>query len=185
MRRPGCFASIMTPWVRPSAWPAAAVALALLASCQSADSTDRTRGGSTPGGAGVEETADPAVRAASAAWDDAHNAGDLDRLMQLYDEAAVSMPYNRPALEGRTAIEADFREFFATSTAQHHTTIVSLEVVDDLAVERGQYQLSVTPRDGSPTVTESGKHIVVRERVGGQWKIRWEIWNTDSPTGAP
>src|SRR5262244_846977 len=75
-----------------------------------------------------------AVRAASAAWDEAHNAADLSRLVQLYSDSAVSMPYNRPALEGRAAIEADFREFFAAFNAKHKTTIVSLEVANDWAI---------------------------------------------------
>jgi hypothetical protein len=46
---------------------------------------------------------DEAVRAASRAWDRAHNAGDAAALGRLYAENAVSMPNNRPALEGRLA----------------------------------------------------------------------------------
>ena len=122
------------------------------------------------------------ARAASVAWDEAHNAADVARLTQLYSESAVSMPYNRPALEGRSAIEADFREFFAGFTARHKTTIVSLDIAGDWAIERGKYELSMTPKAGGQAVAERGKHIVVRKKVDGAWKIQSEIWNTD---GAP
>ncbi len=130
----------------------------------------------TPADAGAID----AVRSASAAWDKAHNAGQLDALMQLYSESAVSMPYSRPALEGRPAIEADFRSFFEGFNAKHRTTIVSLEVVGDWAIERGKYELSAAPKAGGSAIDESGKHIVIRRKVDGAWKIQWEIWNTDA-----
>jgi ketosteroid isomerase-like protein len=122
---------------------------------------------------------DEAVRAASRAWDRAHNAGDAAALGRLYAENAVSMPNNRPALEGRLAIEDDFRSFFKDVAATHATTIVSLEISGDLAVERGRYELSSTAKAGGPPTIERGKHIVVRRRLPDGWKIAWEIWNTD------
>ena len=136
--------------------------------------------GCQPAGAALE-----AVRSASAAWDQAHNAADLGRLSPLYDNAAVSMPYHRPALEGRAAIEADFRELFSAFNATHKTTIVGLEISGDWAIERGKYELSMTPKSGGPTVKELGKHIVVRRKVDGAWKVHWEIWNTDAAPPAP
>ena len=140
----------------------------------------RPQGDSSPEANGSAD-AENLVRAASAAWDEAHNSSDLAALMQLYSETAVSMPYSRPAIEGRAAIEADFQEFFASFQAQHKTTIVSVEVVGDWAIEYGRYQLSLTPKDGSAPLTESGKHIVIRTSVDGAWKVQWEIWNTDTP----
>ena len=121
-----------------------------------------------------------AVRAVSAAWDEAHNAANLEALIQLYSESAVSMPYSRPALEGLPAIEADFREFFAGYNARHETTIVSLEVVSNWAIERGTYKLTAAGKQGGPATSELGKHVVIRKKEDGAWKIQWEIWNTDA-----
>lgn len=133
--------------------------------------------------AAAASEAEQQVRAVSAAWDSAHNAQDLPLLMALYDSAAVSMPYGRPALEGRPAIQADFQSFFQTFDARHHTTIVDLEVAGDWAIERGRYELTVQPRGGVEPTQETGKHIVIRRRVGDAWKVVWEIWNTDAPAG--
>lgn len=124
--------------------------------------------------------AERAVRAASAAWDEAHNAGDVLQLLAFYSSDAVSMPYGRPALTGRAAIESDFRAFFAEFTATHRTTIDALVVTGEWAIERGRYQLSATPRTGGAPLSESGKHIVVRRLLDGTWKVQWEIWNTDA-----
>jgi ketosteroid isomerase-like protein len=127
------------------------------------------------------------VRRASEAWDAAHNAGDVGALMELYSDSAVSMPYDRPALVGRAAIAEDMRKFFQDYRATHKTEILGLEIVNDWAIERGHYTLTSGPRDvgglplsDPPVNAEVGKHIVVRHRENGDWKIHWEIWNLDS-----
>ncbi len=142
-------------------------------------------GAATTGAARDTAADEAAVRAASAAWDEAHNAGDVARLMDLYTPSAVSMPYNRPALEGRAAIEADFKAFLQEATPHHSTAIVSVVVTDDWAIEYGRYRLTVTPKGSGPTTTEAGKHIVVRRRIDGAWKVHWEIWNTDANPAEP
>lgn len=121
------------------------------------------------------------VKTASAAWDRAHNAGDLGALLDLYAADAVSMPFNRTALDGRAAIEADFRAFFDAYRADHRTEIVSVTIVDDIAIERGRYQLSAAPNGEGRAIAEVGKHVVIRRRVDGAWKIQYEIWNLDAP----
>ncbi|MFQ5856965.1 MAG: YybH family protein [Anaerolineae bacterium] len=119
------------------------------------------------------------VRDASAAWDDAFNAGDLPRLMELYTEEAVDMPPNLPALEGKAAVESDLQYILEEFTAHHETSIIDIKIGGDLAVERAGYTMTLTPKAGGDTVTEVGKHIVIRQKVGDEWKVLWEIWNSD------
>jgi uncharacterized protein (TIGR02246 family) len=118
------------------------------------------------------------IRSATAAWNDAYNSADLDRLMALYAEDAVSMPPGRPALEGRAAIESHFQSLFATFVAHHETSIVDLELAGDLAIERGRYTATFTPKDGNAPNSEIGKYLVVRRQAGNVWRIVWEIWNS-------
>ena len=119
------------------------------------------------------------VREASAAWDEAFNAADLERLMTLYAEDVVSMPPGFPALEGKAAVQADFEWFFDNFESHHETTIVSILISGNLAVERGEYAQTFTPKDGSEPFSETGKHIVVRKKSGNTWQVVREIWNTD------
>ena len=119
------------------------------------------------------------MRAASAAWDEAFNAGDLERLTALYAEDAVDMPPGFPALEGIEAISGDLQYIFETFEARHQTSIVDLKIDGDLALERANYSMTMIPKAGGETVTEVGKHIVVRQKIGNEWKVLWEIWNTD------
>jgi ketosteroid isomerase-like protein len=119
------------------------------------------------------------VRAASLAWDQEYNSGDIDALMDLYHDDVVSIPPGLPALVGKQALRADFEAFFEAYTATHQTTIAELEITGDLAVERATYTWSANARDGSGGFSETGRHIVIRKRVNGAWKVLWEIWNTN------
>lgn len=118
--------------------------------------------------------------AASLAWDKAYDAGDSAALGALYDSDAVSMGPGLPALAGRAAIEADFRKFFAANRSRHETLAPVHIASGDIVVERGRYTMTTTPKDGGKPSSEKGKHIVIWHKGDdGQWRVKWEIWNTD------
>ena len=119
------------------------------------------------------------VRAASAAWDEAFNAGDLAQLLALYADDAVDMPPGLPALEGIDAVAGDLQYVLETFDAHHETSIVDIKIGGDLALERANYTMELIPKDGGDTINEAGKHVVVRQKVGDDWKVLWEIWNSD------
>lgn len=48
----------------------------------------------------------------------------------------------------------------------------------DLAVEVGQYTLTIEP-EGGGTVTDVGKYVVVWKDDGGAWKLHIDIWNSN------
>jgi ketosteroid isomerase-like protein len=106
--------------------------------------------------------------AASAAWDEAFNSGDVDGVMALYADGAVSMPPGFPDLVGKAAIQADYEFLFENFDFQHQTTVVQLEIHGAMAVERGEYTNLVTPADGSPFVeTASTSSFEKRSTVPG------------------
>ena len=115
------------------------------------------------------------IREASKAWDEAFNAEDLGAIIELYADGAVSMPPGFPALEGKEAISQDFEYIFANFDWEHETTIVSLLMSGNVAVERGAYTMS----EGGETF-EAGKHIVIRQKHGNAWLVASEIWNSGS-----
>lgn len=130
------------------------------------------------------EAQEDAVRAASAAWDAAFNAGDLDQLVALYAEDAVDLPPGLPALEGIDAIAGDLQYIHDEFDAHHETSILEIKISGDLAIERANYTMTLTPKVGGDTIAEVGKHIIVRQKVGDEWLVLWEIWNTNEPVAA-
>jgi uncharacterized protein (TIGR02246 family) len=121
------------------------------------------------------------VRAARAAWNDAYNAGDINRLIALYTEDAASMAPGMPATVGRAAIKTDLGMFLADNKVRETSQIQDIMIQGDLAVERANYVAQITPRNGK-AFTERGKHIVAYRRGSDwQWRVKWEIWNSDLP----
>lgn len=115
--------------------------------------------------------------AAAVAWDAAFNSEDLDAVMALYADGAVSMPPGFPARVGTPPIQADYEFIFENFDVHHETTVVQLEIHGSMAVERGEYVMTLTPADGSEAIVEIGKHMIVRRKVGATWLVVMEIWN--------
>jgi ketosteroid isomerase-like protein len=121
------------------------------------------------------------VRTTRAAWNDAYNIGDVNRLIALYTEDAVSRAPGIPVTVGRPAIKTDLGMFLADNKVHETTQIQDIMIQGDLAVERANYVAQITPRKGKP-FTERGKHIVAyRCGPDGQRRVKWEIWNSDAP----
>ena len=52
----------------------------------------------------------------------------------------------------------------------------------DLAYHRYSYEVTVTPKDGGDGYSTSGDGIQILQRQqDGSWKIKKDIWNSDSP----
>lgn len=114
----------------------------------------------------------------TSAWEEAFNKGDAAGVAALYTEDAQLMPPATPLVSGRAAIEAFMRDTFAQSPVQIAITDGETSVNGDHADRRGTYR--VASPDGAEL--ETGKFVEVWKRIGGEWKIHWDIWNTDAPT---
>ena len=112
--------------------------------------------------------------AAAAAWDIAFNSENLDAVMALYADGAVSMPPGFPPILGKPAIRADYEFLFTNFNLHHQTAVVQLVIQGSMAVERGEYIMT----DGSGAIVETGKHMITRRRINGSWLVVMEIWNT-------
>ncbi|HMO40476.1 MAG TPA: DUF4440 domain-containing protein [Saprospiraceae bacterium] len=133
---------------------------------------------------GTETSADLAqiktdIQSAENAWATALNARDLDALMAMYTDNAVSMPDNAPILVGKDAIRKSQEQEFANTPAG---MTYSFEVLDVYAhgntvTETGKS----TYKDAAGKVTGTGKYMVVWEKQGGKYLCIREIYNGDTP----
>ena len=122
------------------------------------------------------------LKQATAEWDRLFNSGQAAALAALYSPDLMSMPYDAPTVRGRLAQQAAFEEFFAENeNARHETTVEETLVTNEWAIERGRYTMTYTPRKTGIQVVETGRHVMCRRKVDGNWRIVWEIWNSDKP----
>ena len=120
---------------------------------------------------------DPTLNKLAAEFETAVNAGDAAKVAAMYADDAVLMAPNEPMVKGRSAIEATFKKMMKQ---EGKVTLKLTPFHSEIAGERAHEAGTVTLKlPGGQTVNE--KYLVIYKRVGNEWKIAYDIWNSDAP----
>jgi uncharacterized protein (TIGR02246 family) len=110
------------------------------------------------------------------AWTAAFNKGDAAAVATLYTEDAYVLPPGSAMVKGRAAIEAFWRQAAQQMTDAKLTTLDVLPLGRSAAREIGTVTLKTKSQPPQEVV---GKYVVVWRKVGRDWKLATDIWNTD------
>ena len=111
------------------------------------------------------------LRASSDVFVTAWNAADVDAIAATIAEDAIEMQPDGPPVEGREAIAQAMRDYFSEFDAVQTSTTDEVQLLGDLAVLRGTWNVTETPKAGGDTVERSGKWFTVQRRdEDGTWK---------------
>lgn len=120
------------------------------------------------------------IESVEAAIVEALGRGDAAAVAACYTEDAVLMPPNRPAVEGRAAVEAYFREALASFAIEIASTAQEEVVAGDWGWLRTRLVQRITPRRGGRTVEVAGKALILARRgADGAWRYHRDVFNTD------
>ena len=145
-----------------------------------------TQGSSGTAAATLQGTGEAAIKQVADAYVKASLAGDAKAIAALYTEDAVEMPPNQPPVKGRAAIEQHYAEMFSGGAKLGAFALTHLEsrASGDLGYDAGTYQQTMTPPGQTSPMNETGKYVVILERVKGEWKVAYAIYNSDQPMPA-
>jgi len=110
------------------------------------------------------------------AWTAAFNKGDAAAVAALYTEDAYVLPPGSAMVKGRAAIEAFWRQAAQQMTDAKLTTVDVLPLGRSAAREIGTVTLKTKSQPPQEVV---GKYVVVWRKIGRDWKLATDIWNTD------
>lgn len=116
------------------------------------------------------------------AWATALNTKDIDALMALYADGAVSMVNNGPTLTGKDAIRKYQVEQWKSNPALGNFSFETTEVysngntVTDIGIS--------TIKNEGGKVVGTGKYVCIWEKRDGKYLCSREIYNEDQPTAA-
>ena len=157
------------------------VAALLLPACQAGEepANDAAEANSA---AAVDAGADEvAIRGHVDRWLQLVEARDAAGIAELYAEDGAVMPPNAPIGQGRTAIQQTWASMMRTPG--FGLTFVPEQIVvsssGDMALDRGTYRLTIAPN--GTTQTDTGKYVVVWRKIGREWKVAADIFNSDLP----
>ncbi|HEY4473457.1 MAG TPA: SgcJ/EcaC family oxidoreductase [Stellaceae bacterium] len=109
-------------------------------------------------------------------WTAAFNKGDVAAVAALYTEDAYVLPPGSAMVKGRAAIEAFWRQAAQQMTDAKLTTVDVLPLGRSAAREIGTVSLKTKSQPPQEVV---GKYVVVWRKIGRDWKLATDIWNTD------
>lgn len=120
------------------------------------------------------------IQTAEDAWAAAMNARDIEALVAMYTDDAVSMPDNAPALTGKDAIRRQMEKEFGGSPEGLTFAFEVLDVYGDgnTVTEIGKS----THSDASGNKVGGGKYMCVWQKRGDKYLCAREIYNGDAPT---
>ena len=138
-------------------------------------------GQSQPQPSPASRNIDTAIKAVADQYVKATLAGDAKAIASLYTEDAVEMPPNEPLIKGRAAIQQHYEKLFKMGKISRFTlTHLETQSSGSIGYDVGTYNQSMMPEGGSERA-ETGKYTVVLTRSGGEWKVAYAIYNSDSP----
>ncbi len=127
---------------------------------------------------------DAAIRAINRQMEQAVASRNVDAIAQLYATDAVFMIPNAPAARGQAAIREAWRGVLSPNASLSLTpTKIDIASSGELATDAGTYTFSFTGDQGP--ITDRGKYLVQFRKVGTEWKIAHDIFNSDLQVQAP
>jgi uncharacterized protein (TIGR02246 family) len=116
------------------------------------------------------------VQKLSDEWTAAFNKGDAAAVAAMYAEDAYVLPPGADIVHGRAAIEAFWKGATQQLGDAKLTTIDVLPLGRTAAREIGTVTLKAKAQPPQEIV---GKYVVVWRKIGRDWKLATDIWNTN------
>ncbi|MDP1962090.1 MAG: nuclear transport factor 2 family protein [Reyranella sp.] len=110
---------------------------------------------------------------------------NVEALVALYASNGVFMRDNMPAVVGRDALRAAYREVFATLKVDLAFTIQEIEAAGDMAWLRATSSGRIKVLATGTESAEAFNLVVIFRREAGAWKIRNYIYASSRPGAGP
>ncbi len=125
------------------------------------------------------------IEAANTKFANAISKGDTATAFGNYaDDAILMMPGQKP-WRGRAELSAGFGGLMSAMTVSEMSFKTETVLVSgDLAVESGNYTMTLTPKGGKnpKAMKDEGKYVTAwKKQADGSWKIVRDISNTNMP----
>ena len=114
-----------------------------------------------------------AIRAAITARDNAYDAGDLEKYMQVFASDFLSFSLGAPSggQDKKTTAE-NLRKVFLINSGHSSSDVQEITVSGKMAYVRTNFKLTLTPKSGGETQQYSGYDIEVWDKGDdGQWRV--------------
>jgi len=112
----------------------------------------------------------------------AQDAGDVEGCLSFWDDSCVLMPPNEPAVVGKDALRAWYKNAFDQFRLDNTITFDEIEIAEDWSFARGSGRTTLTPKVGGEPIQDNAKYLEIhRRQPDGSWKFARHMWSSDNP----
>lgn len=128
----------------------------------------------------VAQSAADAIRKADQDWLRVFAAKDLAKSVDFVIADGSVLAPNAPIATGHDAISKSFAGFFALPDLKIEWRPNKVEAArsGEMGYSTGAYQMSFKD-PGGKTIEDRGKYVTVWKKQNGQWKVAYDIFNSD------
>lgn len=121
------------------------------------------------------------IEAANARFEQEFAKGDASALARMYTETATVLPPESDLVTGRDAIQTFWQGAIQSGVKNLSVKTIQVEELGTAAAkEIGRFSLDA-PGPQNQMMKVEGKYVVVWRKVGADWKLDADIWNTNAP----
>ncbi|MBC7774846.1 MAG: DUF4440 domain-containing protein [Phycisphaerae bacterium] len=124
-----------------------------------------------------QKTEKVAIEKLILAYQDALNASDASKVINLYTPTGVLMANAAPTAEGAEQVKGTYQYVFDNFTYALQFTILEIEVNGNTAFARSTSKGSFVIKASGQTVPDENRELFVFQKVNGQWKIARYMYN--------
>lgn len=128
-----------------------------------------------------DEQAVSAIRDAIHRYETALNGNAIEEILGLYGSEPVFMPQHAPALIGRDAVRAGYKQVFETLKLNIRFEIYEVQQAGEWAWARTSSAGQTRILAAGTEVTEGNNELFVFRREQGVWKIHRYLFSTNRP----
>jgi uncharacterized protein (TIGR02246 family) len=110
-------------------------------------------------------------------YQDALNASDVSKVIELYAKNGVLMPNSAPTADGAGQIKGTYQYVFDNFSYTLQFSIIEIEVSGNYAFVRSTSKGSVAIKASGQTVPDENKELFVFQKVDRKWKIARYMYN--------
>lgn len=123
----------------------------------------------------------PDIETILKAYETALNGNDIETILGLYSSSPVFMPQHAPALVGRDAVRAGYRQVFDTIKLNVSFEIHEIQEAGDWAWARTSSAGRTRILAAGIEVSEGNNELFVFLRERGAWRIHRYLFATNQP----
>jgi len=106
---------------------------------------------------------------------------DVNAILELHADNAIVLPSYEGIQKGKEQLRTLWQKDIESGNKVTNFEITTTDIQQEgnVIIEIGTYNVAIDMKDSDQPFNDTGKYLTIWEKQGNDWKIAYDIWNTD------